>query len=420
MRTVWRALMNGILRVAPGRRRRPHVLIIVQNLPVPLDRRVWLECQALVTAGYAVSVICPKGPGDPSFHELDGVRLHKYRPPPATTGRWSFLYEFAYCWLAAAARTLVIVVRDGVDAIQACNPPDTYFALAAPLRLLGIKFVYDQHDLCPEVYRSRFARDRGALLRGLLLLERLTYRTADHVISTNTSYRAVALRRGQRAADEVTVVRNGPDPELLKPRAPDPALKHGRRHLCCYLGIMGPQDGVELVLHAADVLVHDMGRDDVGFALLGFGDSLDGLRVLCTQLGLDDRVTFTGRADDEMICAYLSAADVGLSPDPKDPFNDISTMNKTMEYMAFGLPVVAFDLTETRVSAGPAAAYVEQDDAASYAKAVAELLDDADRRAAMGAAGRRRVEQELAWTYQREHYVAIYDRLLAPARNRPA
>jgi glycosyltransferase involved in cell wall biosynthesis len=392
------------------------VLVIVQNLPVPLDRRVWLECLALRDAGYDVSVICPKGPGDPPFAVLEGIRLHKYRPAPPARTAASFAYEFAYCWLMAAVRTWGIFLRRGLDAVQACNPPDTYWALALTLKPFGVRFVYDQHDLCPEVYRSRFARDTGTLLRGLYLLERLTYGTADHVIATNESYRAVALRRGGKATDDVTIVRNGPDPERLRPVPADPAVKRGRTYLCCYLGIMGPQDGVDIVLHAADVLVHDMGRDDVGFALLGFGDSLDGLRALCTRLRLDDHVTFTGRADDAMICRYLSSADVGLSPDPKDPFNDISTMNKTMEYMAFGLPVVAFDLTETRVSAGAAATYVEHDDAASYAKAIAELLDEEDRRARMGEVGSRRIAGELAWGYQRERYVAVYDRLLRASR----
>lgn len=422
-------LLNEGLRALAGRRvhraaftalreapllppRRPHVLIVVQNLSVPFDRRVWRESQALIAAGYAVSVICPLGPGEDPYQELEGVRIHRYPPAPEARGVLGFAYEFAYCWLRTAAIALRVLAGGRVDVIQACNPPDTYFALAAPLKLLGTRFVYDQHDLCPEVYRSRFAREDGLLLRGLLTLERLTYRTADHVIATNTSYRAIALARGGKRPDEVTVVRNGPDPQRMLRAAVRPLLRRGREHLCCYLGVMGPQDGVDLVLEAARVVVQEMGREDVAFALLGFGDCEAQLREQAHRLGLDEHVTFTGRADDRMIRDYLSTADVALSPDPKDPFNDVSTMNKTMEYMAYALPVVAFDLAETRVSAQGAAVYAEANDVRAFAKAIVELLDAPERREEMGREGRARVEDTLAWSHQRAAYVGVYDRLL--------
>ena len=394
----------------PARRHR--VLIIVQNLPVPFDRRVWLECQALVAAGYGVSVICPKGPGQPRFETLGGVRLRRYTPPPPTRGRLAFVYEFLYCWLVTAVLAMVTFVRDGFGAIQACNPPDTYFALAAPFKLLGRRFVYDQHDLCPEVYISRFSQEHGPFLAGLYALERATYRLADHVVATNESYREVAIRRGHRHPDSVTVVRNGPDPSRMRKGTPRPELKAGKPYLCCYLGIMGPQDGVDVVLRATAVLVHEMGRRDLHVALLGFGDALKSLRELAASLDLGAWVTFTGRADDAMISDYLSTADVALSPDPKDPFNDVSTMNKTMEYMAFELPVVAFDLKETQVSAGEAAVYAAGNDVAAFAKAIDELLESPERRERMGRIGRARVEQLLAWDLQKAAYVEMYDRLL--------
>ena len=393
--------------------RREHIAIIVQNLPVPIDRRVWNECRALIAAGYRVSVVCPKGPGDPSYEELEGVRIHKYAPPPARDGFVAFAYESVYCWL----RTLVLIRRihrrDPLDAIQACNPPDTFWALGSLFKPLGVRFVFDHHDLCPEIYRSRFGRHDGTALRVLLALERATFATADHVISTNESYREVALNRGRRRREETTVVRSGPDPDRLRPVAADPALRRGHAHLCCYLGIMGHQDGVDLVIRAADIIINEWGRDDIAFALLGFGDCLADLQALSTELGLDDHVTFTGRVDLDDIRQFLSTADVGLGPDPRSPFNEASTMNKTMEYMACALPVVTFDLHETRISGGDAALYAPGDDVRSFAKAVVSLVDDPALGAEMGARGRAAIEQRLGWPIQAEIYVDVYDRLFA-------
>jgi glycosyltransferase involved in cell wall biosynthesis len=363
-----------------------------------------------------VSVICPKGDGDPDFEVLDGVRLHKYDPPPPASGVASFGYEFAYCLEQTRRRLHAIHRVDPVDAVQACNPPDTFFLIVRGLRRQGVRFVFDQHDLCPEVYAARFADPRASVLKTLLWLERSTYRAADHVIATNESFKAVAMERGALGPDDVTVVRSGPKAATMRRGTPDPSVREGRRHLCAYLGIMGPQDGVDLVLDAADVLVNQRGRDDIQFGLMGFGDCFDDLRARAASLGLDDHVTFTGRADDEMISRYLSTADVGLSPDPKNPMNDRSTMNKTLEYMAFELPVVSFDLHETRVSAGPAALYVDSDDVTAYADAIEALLADPHRRAAMGAAGRQRIEESLSWETSARAYVGVYDRLFGLAR----
>ena len=395
--------------------RHPRVLIIVQNLPVPFDRRVWLECQALVGAGYGVSVICPKGKGDPSYQALDGVRIHKYAPPPVTTGTLSFFYEFAYCWLATFWLTLKIARTDGFDVIQACNPPDTFFLIGLLFKLFGKKFVFDQHDLCPELFESRGDGHNRLLHRALLWLERGTYATADHVIATNESYRLTAFRRGHKRAGEVTIVRTGPDPEKL--RRGDAHLEHrrGREHLVVYIGVMGPQDGVDYALRAAAHLVHVMGRTDVSFTMIGKGDAFDDLVALARELDVDDYVLFTGRAPDELVAELMSTADLGLSPDPKNALNDVSTMNKTMEYMAYELPVVAFDLVETKVSAGDAAVYVEPNMVDRYAEAIADLLDDRSRRILMGKYGRDRVENVLAWRISAEHYLGVYERLLGRA-----
>lgn len=391
----------------------PSVLIIVQNLPVPLDRRVWLECQALTEAGYRVSVVCPKGAGDPSHQVIDGVSLYKYRPYPPTQRAWGLVAEDLYSFAMTARLAAKAFRRNRLDAIQACNPRDVFWPLALIFRLFaGTRFVFDQHDLCPELYLSRFPDGGRLTYRGVRWLEACTYRAADRVVATNASYRAVAIERGRKRPERVTVVRSGPDSDRLRPGPPEPALRRGRRFLAAYLGVMGPQDGVDLVLRAAATIVHELGRRDISFTLIGTGDCFAELVALRDSLELSDFVEFTGRAPDELVFRVLSTADVGLSPDPKNPLNDVSTMNKTMEYMCFGLPVVAFDLRETRVSAGGAAVYVEPNDTGLYARAIVDLLDDEPRRRSMGALGRDRVERELDWRYEREKYVGVYDTLL--------
>ena len=398
---------------------RPRALIIVQNLPVPFDRRVWLESNALTAAGYDVTVICPKGKGDPEREVIDGVTLLKYRPYAPGGGALGFVLEYAYSFLATA-RLVFRARRQGTfDVLQACNPPDIFWPIARWLRRRdGSRFVFDHHDLCPELYDSRFP-DRSALpRRGLLALEKATFRTADHVVSTNASYAEIAMRRGGKATSDVTVVRTGPDGQRLQRKAPVPELRRGRRHLVAYIGVMGPQDGVDLAVRAAAHVVHDLGREDVAFTFMGSGDSYDELAALRDELRMQDYLELPGRVPDETVLDVLSTAEVGLSPDPKNPLNDVSTMNKTMEYMAFELPVVAFDLKETRVSAGEAACYIKSGDVPAYAKAIVELLDNQEKRESMGRLGRLRISEELGWPHQREAYVGVYDKLLGRDRVR--
>ena len=391
------------------------VLIIVQNLPVPFDRRVWLECQALESAGYQVTVVCPKGDGDPSHEVVDAVELYKYRPYAPGGSKASFVTEYAYSFLATAWLAFKARRRSGrFGVMQACNPPDIFWPIALILRALdSTRFIFDHHDLCPELYQSRFPAGPSLPHRMLLALERRTFRTADHVISTNDSYRSVAMMRGGKLAPDVTVVRTGPDPQRLQRREARPELRRSRRFLAAYIGVMGPQDGVDVVIRAADILVHELGRDDIAFTLIGTGDSFGDLVALRDELGLEGHVEFTGRAPDDLVASILSTADVGLSPDPKNPLNDVSTMNKTMEYMAFELPVVAFDLRETRVSAGDAGTYVTPNDVGEYARAIADLMDDEARRSLLGKRGRARVEQELAWSHQQRAYLDVYRNMLA-------
>ena len=390
------------------------MLIIVQNLPVPFDRRVWLECQALVSAGYRVAVVCPKGSGDPPYQVVDTVELYKYRPYAPGGSKLSFVTEYAYSFLATARLALKARRSGRFMVMQACNPPDIFWPIALLLRARdGTRFVFDHHDLCPELFESRFPDGPRLPYRALRFLERRTHRTADHVISTNGSYRDIAIRRSGKAPADVTIVRTGPDPQRLRRGPADPAHRRGRRFLAAYIGVMGPQDGVDIVVRAADVVVHELGRDDIAFTLIGSGDCFNDLVALRDKLGLAGHVEFTGRAPDELVTSILSTADVGLSPDPKNPLNDLSTMNKSMEYMAFELPVVAFELRETRVSCGDAAVYVRPNDIRDYAEAIVQLMDDEPKRALLGKVGRTRVEQELAWGHQERAYLDVYQRVTA-------
>lgn len=392
--------------------RRGHVLIIVQNLPVPFDRRVWLECQSLRAAGYEVSVVCPQAPGDPPEAMVDGVHLFKYPAPPTGTGKGAYAREYLQSFLATARLVVRAWRRDRFDALQACNPPDIFWPIALAFRVAGVVFVFDHHDLCPELYESKFGTTRSLLYRGLRVLERCTFRAADHVISTNGSYREIAIERGGRSAADVTVVRSGPDPGKMQPRPPRADLRRGREHLVVYLGVMGVQDGVDLAVRAADRIVHHLGRSDISFTFIGAGESFDEVRALRDELGLAGVVDLPGRLSDDDVADLLSTADLGLCPDPKNPLNDLSTMNKTMEYMAYGLPVLAFDLRETRVSAGEAATYAVPNDVEDYADQLVGLLDDEGRRREMGAIGRRRVVESLGWPAQAAAYVGVYDALL--------
>ena len=391
---------------------KPRILIIVQNLPLPFDRRVWLECQALLSAGYRVAAVCPKASGDPSYQVIDGVELYKYRPYAPGGNKLSFIAEYAYSFAATAWQTLKARRKGRFAVIQACNPPDIFWPIALFFRALErTKFVFDHHDLCPELFQSRFPDGPRLPYRGLRALERRTHRSADHVISTNASYRDIAINRSGKAPGDVTIVRTGPDPDKLKRGPEEPELRRGHKHLAAYIGVMGPQDGVDIVIRAAGIVVRELGRDDIAFTLIGKGDCFDELVALRDELGLAGHVEFTGRAPDELVTRIMSTADAGLSPDPKNPLNDVSTMNKSMEYMAFELPVVSFDLHETRVSVADAGVYVRPNDVREYAEAIVALMDDEAKRSELGKLGRERVEQELAWSHQLRAYLDVYDSL---------
>ncbi len=389
------------------------VLIIVQNLPVPFDRRVWLEATTLTRHGYHVSVISPRDKGEPTYAVQEGVAMYRYRVPVTAQGLVGYVVEFAYCWLVTACLSLVVALREGFDVIHACNPPDTYFALAALYKLLGKKFVFDHHDLSPEMYQAKFMGRRGLLYRALLWLERMTFRTADVVLATNESHREIALRRGRVPEERIYIVRSGPDFARLRLVPPEPALKEGRKYLLAYLGEMCPQDGVDYLLRAARVLRDELAMRDVLLVLLGGGPALAQLREYAGALGLDGMVKFTGRVSDEDLCRYLATADVCVDPDPKTEWADRSTMNKILEYMTFAKPIVAFDLTEHRRSAGQAAVYARPNDERDFALQVKRLLMDEALRRRMGAIGRRRVVEELSWEHTSVNLLKAYRWLLS-------
>lgn len=398
---------------------RGSVLHLSENLPLPFDRRVWMELGALRAAGWEVSAICPMGEQWTAPYEvLDGIHVWRYPPPPPAHGLLSYAWEFVYCWLQTARLSVTVLARRGFDVIHAANPPDTFWALAAFYRLFGRRYVFDHHDLCPELYLSRFGETRRGSLphRALGWLERMQFRTADLVISTNESYRQIAIGRGRVPAARVHVVRSGPSRERFATVRPhDPALKRGFRHLVAYLGVMAPQDGVDHLLRAARALVAARPGRDVGFTLVGAGDSFDALRAMSRELGLDGVVEFTGRIPDPDVERVLATADVCVCPDPLNPLNDVSTMNKILEYMACGKPVVAYDLREHRHSAGEGALYAEPNSEEDLARQIGRLLDDPDLRARMGAYNRDRFLNLMAWEHNRGALLRAYESLWTPA-----
>jgi glycosyltransferase involved in cell wall biosynthesis len=391
------------------------VLIIVENLPVPFDTRVWNEATALVAAGYVVTVICPAAPGfEKRFEVIDGVYIYRHPLPSHPGGKLAYVAEYATAWLWQFYLAWRVLLARGFDVIHACNPPDTTFLIGLFFKLLrGTRFVFDHHDLSPELYAVKFGR-RDFVYALLRRLERWSLRAADVVIATNESYRRVAVERGGVDPARVWVVRSGPGPERVRCVPPNPALKRGRDYLVGYVGLMARQDGVHYLLEAASHIVNDLGRRDVQFNLTGGGPEIDALRQYSVGLGVADYVTFAGRVPDAELMEMLNTADVCVNPDEVNEMNDKSTMNKVMEYMALGKPIVQFETTEGRVSAQGAALYARPNDPRDLAEQIVELLADPDRRRALGRIGLERVRSELAWPHQAVKLLAAYDAAFGP------
>jgi glycosyltransferase involved in cell wall biosynthesis len=389
--------------------RPPHILLVVENVALARDHRLQKQVSSLHAHGYRVTVICRSDPGNDRFA---GARLRTYRAPSDGKSKLGFLREYGYSLAMAGCLAVRVFLTDRFDALQVSGTPDIYFALGAPFKLLGRPLVLDQRDLSPELYELRYGRRDGAAYRALCWFERRSYRAADHVITVNSSLKEVAHARGGLPPGTVTVVGNGPSLERTRRRAPWPELKHGRRFLCCWLGHMGPQDRLDVALRAIGHLVHVIGRTDCHFAFVGDGEARAPSQQLAAGLGISDWVTFPGWADQEEAYTYLSTADLGLEPNMEEIVSPV----KGMEYMAFGVPFVSFDLAETRVIAGDAAAYVSPGDVPGFARRIDELLSDPARRADLGQAGRRLIEERLAWDRQEQAYVEVYQRILARPR----
>jgi glycosyltransferase involved in cell wall biosynthesis len=386
------------------------ILIIVENIPVPFDTRVWKEATSLQTNGYAVTVLCPRAKGCSAPYEfLEGV--HIYRHPTAKEGNspFGYLFEYGYALFWEFFYTLWIFLRRGFQVIQGCNPPDDIFLVALPFKLFGVKYIFDHHDASPELYLSKYEK-KGAFYHIQVWLEKLTYRFSDVVMATNCSYKDLAVSRGGLAPEDVFVVRNGPDLESFKPVPSNPALKYGRPFLVGYVGTMSIQEGLDILL---DVALHikNSGRNDIHFTCIGGGPGLPALRQMLEEKNLQDTVNFTGRVSDEDLLEILSTADVCVNPDKPCEMNDISTMIKIMEYMALGKPIVQFDLKEGKFSAQDASLYSDtKNQVPDFAKNILWLIDHPDARKKMGEFGRNRVENELAWEYSVKNLLAAYDR----------
>jgi glycosyltransferase involved in cell wall biosynthesis len=394
--------------------KRQSIVILVENLSVPFDRRVWQECLALDAAGYDVHVICPSSKQDPeAYAVIEGVQIHRYPADFEAAGMLGFLREYGTALFHMTRLSWRIRRRTRISVIQACNPPDVLFLVALPHVLLGrTRFIFDHHDVSPELLLAKGLRERSAMVRFAYVLERLTFRLAHVSIATNESYREVAITRGHMDSEDVYVVRSGPDLRRFAPVAPNDALKRGRRFLVGYVGVMGRQEGIDYLLEAARHLVVDKGREDVHFMLAGAGPELARLRDRVAQLGMSSYIEFRGRVSNQDLLELLTTADVCVNPDEWNRMNDMSTMNKILEYMAVGKPVVQFDLREGRVSAADASLYVTPNDAVALGDGIASLLDDPEARARMGAIGRQRVATVLNWDAQVPKLLAAYAKAL--------
>jgi glycosyltransferase involved in cell wall biosynthesis len=398
------------------------VCIVVENLPVPMDRRVWQEALALSEAGYKVSVICPKGRGHERSREtLEGIEVYRH---PNWEASGPFGYSLEYSWALAAEFFLAVRIywRTRFRILHACNPPDTIFLIGRFFRIFGVHFIFDHHDLNPELFEAKFGK-HGFFYHLICLAERLTFRTAEVSIATNESYRAIAIARGGMRPERVFIVRSVPELKRIRRGSPQIELKQGKKYLVAYLGVMGPQDGLDLLLESIEFIVKGSaksqtsnpasGRDDVLFVLIGSGAELARLKGIAAQKGLAHVIKFTGRISDEELARYLSTADLCVAPDPATAMNDKSTMNKILEYMAFARPIVLYDLTEGRRSAGDAALYARPNDPVDFAGQILKLLDSECLRRELGERSRKRIEERLNWEMEKSALLSAYEAILS-------
>jgi glycosyltransferase involved in cell wall biosynthesis len=388
------------------------ILIVVENLPVPFDRRVWLEARTLKAAGAIVSIICPTGKGfEAKYEVLEGIHIYRHKLPIDAEGAIGYLLEYGAALFWETVLSWKVFFKHGIDVIHGCNPPDLIFLIAAQFKIMGVKYVFDHHDINPELYEAKFNK-RGFFWKLMVLFERMTFALSSVSLATNESYKKIAIERGKMHPDDVFVVRSGPDLTKVKPVTPNPSWKNGRTYLIGYVGVMGQQEGIDLLLQSIEHLVKNQKRTDIQFVLVGGGPALSGLKEMATTLGVNDYVTFTGRAPDQDLFEVLSTADVCVNPDRVNPMNDKSTMNKIMEYMAFSKPIVQFEVTEGRFSAQEASLYANPNDPVDMADKIEEILSNPEEGKKMGEQGRKRVLNELSWKQSISPLISAYRKVL--------
>jgi glycosyltransferase involved in cell wall biosynthesis len=415
---VTRSNQNRQIDVSCGAGRAGSVLIIVENLPVPFDRRVWQEALALREAGYAVSVICPKGKGhDKTYEQTCGINIYRHNLREASSPI-GYLREYSVALFWQFTLSVKILSRHGIDAIHACNPPDLIFLVALFHKILfGTRFLFDQHDLNPELYEVKFGR-RGLFHRLLLMFERWTFRFADASLATNEALRDLAITRGHMPPDRVWMVKSYPDLAGYHPVQPNQSVRRGFAYLVGYVGIMAEQDGVDLLIRAMAYVIHQMRRTDVACLVIGDGPQYDQLVTIATDLGVNDYVRFTGYLSGDELLATLSACDIGVIPDPPNACNDKLSMNKVFEYMSLGLPFVQFDLAQARSEAGAASLVVDDTSPEALAEAIVGLLADEPARRGMSAYGKERARREFQWESEKKSLLNAYEFLLRPKDGR--
>lgn len=388
------------------------VLIIVENLPVPFDRRVWQEATTLRDSGAEVAVICPVGKGFTEKYEvLHGIHIYRHSLPIEAKGFSGFILEYGSALLWETLLTWKVFFKHGFDVLHACNPPDLIFFVALPFKLLGKKFIFDHHDINPELYEAKF-RKRGMVWKLLCYLEKISFKMANIVISTNESYKEIAEKRGGKSSDSVYVVRSGPDLSRVKTLSPNTSWKNGRQYLVGYVGVMGEQEGLDLLIDSIHYIVNGKGRRDIQFVLVGSGPEQAHLQEYAKRRNVLEYVTFPGRVSDEILFEILTTAEICVNPDRVNTMNDKSTMNKILEYMAMGKPIVQFDVKEGRFSAGDSSLYAKPNDSVDFADKILALLEDENLRNEMGKLGRHRVETKLAWKYEAPKLLKAYCRCL--------
>ena len=393
-----------------------HILKVVENLSVPFDKRVWREAVALHNAGAKVSVICPRGDtyDFKAFEIINGIQIYRYKLTVegiAAQSHFSkkiFLIEYTLAFIKTFFLALKVYFKEPFHVIHVANPPDIFFILGLIFKPFRVKFVFDHHDLCPEGYLDKKNKPKKDIYYHIqILFERLTYLTSNLVIATNESYKMVAIKRGKINKDAVFIVRNGPDTDRYKFVYKENFFHKNFKYLVGYIGVMAKLDGVDYLIRAADYIVNTINRKDIGFILIGSGTSIDELKELTSELKLNDYINFTGRIPDNQVFSILSAIDIGAAPDPPSKMNNISTMNKIMDYMWFGKPIVSFDLIESRFSAKKAALYANKPDSKEFAKLIVKLVDNPEMREKMGNFGKERVAK-LTWQKSEKELLNAY------------